>query len=148
MVKEAEKQLSLWMELHPEVFWQLLQWLREPLFRRTSGNCSNTWQKKTSSPIYILHVVMISHMRSGPQALSNYIPARSWTGILGQSEQQKHGGASSVSLGEPINVLCRTLPQNIFPRVSRTASKLWTLNYPTNHKEPFLIIYLYYLAKQ
>lgn len=72
---------------------------------------STASKRKTLGPAFLLHVVVLSHMRSKPQALSNYIPVRSSTRIRGQLEQQKHDGGSSssissCSLGEPIKVLC------------------------------------------
>lgn len=95
LVKEAEKQLLLWTEIHPEVFWpllgELLSWntlctlerLVKEIFKpdifSSMWSCFHTWTYR-------------------PQAGCNCITLRSWT--LRQLKHDEGSSYSTVPLGK------------------------------------------------
>lgn len=114
-------------------------------------------QKNSWMEIYPVVIIWSSQeffkKHDRPQTLNIHIHDRSWTLILGQPEQQKHEGGSSVSPGELIKVLCRTLQQKDFPseRVPKNPvirrQTLEADNYLIKHKEPLMSTKYQYYSK-
>lgn len=133
-----KRQKNSWMEIYPVV----ITWSSQECFKKLFQNPERVKSKPN---------VFAPCGDDRPQTLNIHIHDRSWTLILGRPEQQKHEGGSSVSPGELIKVLCRTLQQKDFPseRVPKNPvirrQTLEADNYLIKHKEPLLSTkYQYY----